>query len=238
MWQRRSFAAVPAVVAERYDVLVDARRPGRRNRFPRRRARGDATWPDRRFWHPARDRRPGPDHRLGLFSPPEPAGVAAGKADSSGGLAHDAAAVQSAARQYNIGERQLRRAMKRAVRRPGRTLLSDLETRLDDVMLHAGFAPTIYQARQAITHGHIQVDGRRVDKPTYRLRPGQVIEVAKRSKGKTPFLIAATGEYAAEHPPFLQVEKDPLRARLVRWPTRPEIPVICDEQLLVEYYTR
>jgi small subunit ribosomal protein S4 len=61
----------------------------------------------------------------------------------------------------------MRRAMKRAVRRPGRTLLSDLETRLDDVVLRAGFAPTIYQARQAISHGHIQVDapGRQADLP-------------------------------------------------------------------------
>lgn len=143
--------------------------------------------------------------------------------------------------QYNITERQLRRAMKQAVRHAGRTgetLLSDLETRLDNIVLRAGFAPTIYQARQAVTHGHIRVDTRKVDVPAYRLRPGQVIEVAERSKGKTPFLIAATGEYAAQHPPYLQVDQDTLRAQLIRRPTRPEIPVICDEQLVVEYYAR
>ncbi|GLY92589.1 hypothetical protein Airi02_105170 [Actinoallomurus iriomotensis] len=67
-------------------------------------------------------------------------------------------------------------------------------------MLRAGFTPTIYQARQAVSHGHIRVDGHKVDKPAYRLRPGHVIEVAERSKAKTPFLIAATSEYAAEHP--------------------------------------
>ncbi|GLY73863.1 30S ribosomal protein S4 [Actinoallomurus iriomotensis] len=143
--------------------------------------------------------------------------------------------------QYNIGERQLRRAVKRAVRRPGRTgeeLLCDLETRLDALVLRAGFAPTIYQARQAVSHGHIRVDGHKVDKPAYRLRPGQVIEVAERSKAKTPFLIAATGEYAAEHPAYLRVDRDALRAQLLRPPARPEIPVICDDRLVVEYYAR
>jgi small subunit ribosomal protein S4 len=143
--------------------------------------------------------------------------------------------------QYNIGEGQLRRAMKRAVRRPGRTgevLLSDLETRLDNMVLRAGFAPTIYQARQAVTHGHIRVDGKKVDKPAYRLQPGQVVEVAPRSKGKTPFIIAATGEYTAAHPTYLHVDQKALRAQLLRSPTRHEIPVICDEQLVVEYYAR
>jgi small subunit ribosomal protein S4 len=143
--------------------------------------------------------------------------------------------------QYNIGERQLRRAMKHAVRHAGKTgevLLSDLETRLDAIVLRAGFAQTIYQARQAVTHGHIRVDDRKVDKPAYRVRPGQVVEVAERSKAKTPFMIAATGAYAAEHPPYLQVDRDALRAGLIRPPTRPEIPVICNEQLVVEYYAR
>jgi small subunit ribosomal protein S4 len=142
--------------------------------------------------------------------------------------------------QYNIGERQLRRAVKRAVRRPGRTgeLLSDLETRLDALVLRAGFAPTIYQERQAVSHRHIRVDGHKVDKPAYRLRPGQVIEVAERSKAKTPFLIAATGEYAAEHPAYLRVDQNAPRAQLLRPPARPEIPVTCDDRLVVEYYAR
>ena len=143
--------------------------------------------------------------------------------------------------QYDIGERQLRRAVKRAMRRPGRTgeeLLCDLEIRLDALVLRAGFAPTIYQARQAVSHGHIRVDGHKVDKPAYRLRPGQVIEVSERSKAKTPFIIAATGEYAAEHPAYLRVDRDALRAQLLRPPARPEIPVICDDRLVIEYYAR
>ncbi len=143
--------------------------------------------------------------------------------------------------QYHVSETQLRRALARAAKsraKTGEALVADLETRLDALVLRAGFARTIYQARQAVTHGHITVDGRRVDKPSYRVTPGQVIEVAERSKGKLPFVIAATGEYAAAVPPYLEVDTANLRARLTWAPTRPEIPVICDEQLVVEFYAR
>lgn len=141
--------------------------------------------------------------------------------------------------QYDLSEAQLRLALARAARRPGKTgeaLLADLETRVDALVLRAGFARTVYQARQAVTHGHIRVDGRKVDKPSYRLRPGQVIEVAERSKDTVPFQIAATGEHAAVYPPYLDVDISRLRARLLRLPARDEIPVACDEQLVVEFY--
>jgi small subunit ribosomal protein S4 len=143
--------------------------------------------------------------------------------------------------QYNVEETQLRAALTRAARGGGKTgekLLADLETRLDSLVLRAGFARTIYQARQAVVHGHIEVDGRRVDKPSHRVRPGQVIEVDERSKGKVPFLIAATGDHTVAHPPYLQVDQAALTARLDRLPTRPEIPVQCNEQLVVEFYAR
>ncbi|HLV57632.1 MAG TPA: 30S ribosomal protein S4 [Natronosporangium sp.] len=143
--------------------------------------------------------------------------------------------------QYAIGERQLRNAVAKAARRPGRTgeeLLVDLETRLDALVLRAGLARTIWQARQHVSHGHIRVDGAKVDRPSYRVRPGQVIEVAERSRHMLPFQIAATGEYAATHPPYLSVDRDALRARLERPPTRSEIPVVCDETKVVEFYAR
>lgn len=143
--------------------------------------------------------------------------------------------------QYNVGEQQLRAALTRAARQSGKTgenLLIELERRLDNLVLRAGFAGTIYQARQAVAHGHIRVDGHRVDKPSYRVRPGQIIEVDERSRDKPPFLIAASGAYAATHPPYLQVDRAALRARLDRLPTRPEIPVQCEEQLVVEFYSR
>jgi small subunit ribosomal protein S4 len=143
--------------------------------------------------------------------------------------------------QYDLSETQLRLALERAIRAGGSTgeaLLVDLETRLDALVLRAGFSRTIYQARQAVTHGHVTVNGRRVDRPSFQVRPGDVIEVAAGSRSKTPFVIAAAGQYAAAIPPYLDVDAGELRARLERLPTREEIPVVCDERLVVEFYSR
>ncbi|MDG6110231.1 30S ribosomal protein S4 [Dactylosporangium aurantiacum] len=144
--------------------------------------------------------------------------------------------------QYNLRESQLRDAFDRAVRRPGKTgeeLIADLETRLDALVLRAGFARTIYQARQLVTHQHLTVNGRRVDRPSARLRPGDVIEVAERSRRKTPFVVAAAGAHVGERSaPYLSVDVSGLTARLVRLPLRREVPVVCDEQLIVEFYSR
>jgi small subunit ribosomal protein S4 len=130
--------------------------------------------------------------------------------------------------------------MARALRSGGKTgesLLVDLETRLDALVLRAGFARTIYQARQAVSHGHVTVNGRRVDRPSFRVSPGDVIEVAAASQTKAPFLDDA-GQHAAAVPPYLDVDIETLIARLVRLPARAEIPVVCDERLVVEFYSR
>jgi small subunit ribosomal protein S4 len=143
--------------------------------------------------------------------------------------------------QYDLSEAQLRLALARAVRGGGNTgeaLVVDLETRLDALVLRSGFARTIYQARQAVSHGHVTVDGRRVDRPSYRVGPGQVIAIAAASQAKAPFVVAAAGEHAAAVPPYLDVDIQALSARLTRLPERSEVPVICDERLVVEYYSR
>jgi small subunit ribosomal protein S4 len=143
--------------------------------------------------------------------------------------------------QYDIGEAALRRAFRQAAQNPattGEALLVDLERRLDALVLRAGLARTIYQARQAVTHGHVTVDGIEVDRPSYRVRPGQLIEIAERSRKLVPFVIAATGEHTAVIPPYLDVDTQALRARLTRLPARAEIPVICDERMVVEFYAR
>jgi small subunit ribosomal protein S4 len=144
--------------------------------------------------------------------------------------------------QYNIREAQLRNAFDKAGRVDGKTgelLLIDLERRLDALVLRAGLARTIYQARQFVVHRHLLVNGRRVDRPSYRLRPGDVITIAERSRSMEPFQVAAAGAHAPEKvPPYLEVRHDALAARLVRLPARKEIPVVCDEQLVVEYYSR
>ncbi len=140
--------------------------------------------------------------------------------------------------QYNIGEKQLRRAFEKA-KRHGEQLIVDLECRLDALVLRAGIARTIYQARQFVSHGHITVDGRKVDIPSYRVRPYQSIGVRERSRGTTPFQVAAAGAHApAVTAPYLSTSLDHLTTTLIRDPQRSEIPVICEEQLVVEFYSR
>lgn len=144
--------------------------------------------------------------------------------------------------QYNIGERQLRRTYDAALKRPGKSgenLVTLLERRLDAVVLRSGLARTIYQARQLVGHGHITVDGRKVDIPSYRLSPGQVVSVREKSRNINPVLIAAAGGNAdGPTVPYLSVALSDLRVTLLREPVRSEVPVHCEEQLVVEFYSR
>jgi small subunit ribosomal protein S4 len=145
--------------------------------------------------------------------------------------------------QYDISETQMRRAYDRARKVEGKTgdaLIIELEHRLDALVLRAGLARTVYQSRQMVVHGHIEVNGRKVDRPSFRVRPDDVVTVRERSRGKTPFLVAREGGWAGEGevPKYLQVNLETLAFRLDRAPNRREIPVICDEQLVVEYYAR
>ncbi|MEV4628415.1 30S ribosomal protein S4 [Micromonospora sp. NPDC049523] len=144
--------------------------------------------------------------------------------------------------QYNVSETQLRRAFDDAVRLEGKTgenLVTLLERRLDAVVLRAGLTRTIYQARQLVAHGHFSVDGVKVDRPSYRLRPGQTIRVRERSLRKPPFQLAAAGAHVGERTaPYLSVSLSDLTVTVIRPPLRREIPVICDEQLVVEFYSR
>jgi small subunit ribosomal protein S4 len=144
--------------------------------------------------------------------------------------------------QYNISEAQMRRAYEDAHRgegKTGETMVTLLERRLDATVHRAGLARTIYQARQLVVHGHFTVDGRKVDRPSYRLRPGQVVEVRESSREKPPFQIAAAGAHVdGPTPPYLSTVPADLRTTVIREPLRSEIPVICDEQLVVEFYAR
>jgi small subunit ribosomal protein S4 len=144
--------------------------------------------------------------------------------------------------QYNISEKQMRRAYDDAHRgsgKTGETMVTLLERRLDATVLRAGLARTIYQARQLVAHGHFTVDGHKVDRPSYRLRPGQVVEVRENSRQKPPFVIAAAGTHLdGPTAPYLSTVLEDLRTTVIREPQRSEIPVLCDEQLVVEFYAR
>ena len=144
--------------------------------------------------------------------------------------------------QYGIREKQLKIAFEEARRAKGLTgenLVELLEMRLDALVLRAGFARTTAQARQFVVHRHLLVDGKIVDRPSFRVKPGQLIHVKERSEGTEPFQVAAAGGHVdvlPKVPTYLDVDIDKLHARLERRPKRAEVPVTCDVQLVVEYY--
>lgn len=144
--------------------------------------------------------------------------------------------------QYGIREKQLRLVFDEARRAQGLTgenLVELLEMRLDALVLRAGFARTTAQARQFVSHRHILVDGKIVDRPSFRVKPGQLIHVKERSEGTEPFQVAAAGghlDVLPKTPAYLEVEIDKLQARLVRRPKRAEVPITAEVQLVVEYY--
>ncbi|WP_020521257.1 30S ribosomal protein S4 [Catelliglobosispora koreensis] len=144
--------------------------------------------------------------------------------------------------QYNISETQLRRIYAVAQKSSGKTgerLVIELECRLDALVLRAGFARTIYQARQLVNHAHFLVDGRKVNIPSYRVKPGQIITVRDKSRAMLPFQVAAAGAHQnSVTAPYLATGLTDLSTTLIREPQRAEIPVICDEQLIVEFYSR
>jgi small subunit ribosomal protein S4 len=144
--------------------------------------------------------------------------------------------------QYGIREAQLKIVFQEARRAAGLTgenLVELLEMRLDAVVVRAGLARTTAQARQMIVHRHILVDGQRVDRPSFRLKPGQLVHVHTKSESMDIFQVAAAGAHQdvlPKVPAYLEVEIDKLQARLVRRPKRVEVPVTCEVQLVVEYY--
>ncbi|HEV7741663.1 MAG TPA: 30S ribosomal protein S4 [Pseudolysinimonas sp.] len=144
--------------------------------------------------------------------------------------------------QYGIREKQLRIVFNEARGAKGLTgenLVELLEMRLDALVLRAAFARTTAQARQMVVHRHILVDGQLVDRPSFRVKPGQLIHVKERSEGTEPFQVAAAGGHVdvlPKTPAYLEVELDKLQARLIRRPKRAEVPVTAEVQLVVEYY--
>ena len=146
--------------------------------------------------------------------------------------------------QYGISEKQLRAAYEKATRTAGQTgnaMLTDLETRLDNLVLRAGFARTTAQARQFVVHRHILVDGNIVDRPSYRVKPGQTIQVKAKSQTMVPFQIAAEGvhrDVLPAVPGYLDVNLPSLKATVTRKPEVEEIPVQVNIQYVVEFYAR
>ena len=146
---------------------------------------------------------------------------------------------QKTRRFYGLLERQFRSYYEKAARQPGVTgenLLRMLERRFDNVLVRLGFAASRRQARQMINHGHWLINGRRVDIPSYQVRPDDVITIRPES-GAADVVRQAT-ELTAVVPPWLQADHDALTAKVLRLPERSEIVAPVSEQLIVELYSK
>lgn len=142
---------------------------------------------------------------------------------------------------YGILERQFRRHFAEAERRSGSTgenLLRILEMRLDNVVYRLGFGESRAQARQIVTHGHITVNGHRVDIPSYEVKVGDEIAIYPRSREKEYFKALAVEIKRREAPGWLSLDAQNLSGRVLSAPTRPEIDANVQEQLIVEFYSR
>ncbi len=140
---------------------------------------------------------------------------------------------------YNVREGQLRRYFMKARQQPGNTganLIVLLERRLDNLVYRAGFAATIWAARQLVTHGHILVDGQRLNIPSYLTRPGEVISVVEKMR-KNAHVVEAM-ESNAYAPQYLTIDTNAVSATFTRIPERGEVQVPVDESLVVEFYNR
>jgi small subunit ribosomal protein S4 len=143
--------------------------------------------------------------------------------------------------QYGVLERQFRRYFQEALRRrgvTGETLLQLLETRLDNVVFRMGFANTREGARQLVSHGHVAVNGRKVNVPSFALSPGDLVTIRENPHSRRLAERNLELTQIAPVPDWLTVEKEQFAGKLARVPTREEIAPIVNEQLIVELYSR
>jgi small subunit ribosomal protein S4 len=140
--------------------------------------------------------------------------------------------------QYNLSEKHMTKYYAQAVAIDGNTgdiFMQLLEQRLDAVVYRSGFAPTIYASRQYVGHGHILVNGKKVDVASCKVKVGDVVSIKEKSRKLENFQDAVRG---ANPPQYLEISKTDFSVKYLHIPTREEIPVECDIPLVVEYYSR
>ena len=148
---------------------------------------------------------------------------------------------QKAKRIYGILENQFHNYYEEATRtrgRTGETMLQILESRLDNVIYRAGFAKSRDMARQLVGHGHVRVNGRKVNIPSYRVRESDIIEIVEKSRELTPFVVARAEAGERTVPAWLEVIPDKMRILVHSLPSRAQIDTLVQEQLIVEYYSK
>ena len=142
----------------------------------------------------------------------------------------------------NIGERQFRRIYEEASRRRGDTgenLIGLLERRLDALVYRAKFVPTVFAARQFVNHGHVRVNGKRVNIASYQVKEGDVVEVKDKSKNLA-LVLEAAGSPERDIPDYLEVDQKAMKATFLRTPALADVPypVQMEPNLVIEYYSR
>jgi small subunit ribosomal protein S4 len=148
---------------------------------------------------------------------------------------------QKAKRIYGIFEKQFHNYYTEATKTRGKTgeaLLQILEARLDNVIYRAGFAKSRDMARQAVRHGHVLVNGRKVDIPSYRVSDSDIVEIAPKFHELTPFIVARAEAGERPVPSWLEVVPDKMRILVHTLPSRAQIDTQVQEQLIVEYYSK
>jgi len=148
---------------------------------------------------------------------------------------------QKCARIYGVLEKQFRGYYAEANRKTGKTgevLLQILESRLDNVVYRGGFAKSRDMARQVVTHGHITVNGRKVDIPSYRVSVNDIIEVREKSRDMTPFVVARAEAGSRGIPAWLEVISSQMKILVHALPVRQIIDTPVQEQLIVELYSK
>ena len=142
----------------------------------------------------------------------------------------------------NINERQFRNIYRKALQKKGNTtenLVGFLEVRLDTVTYRAKFASTVFSARQLINHGHIRVNGKKVNIPSFLVKPEDTIEIKDKSKDMG-MIVSSMVSKEREIPDFIQMDEKNKKARLIRIPQFSEVPypTIMEPNLVIEYYSR
>jgi small subunit ribosomal protein S4 len=148
---------------------------------------------------------------------------------------------QKAKRIYGVLEKQFANYYEEAARKRGKTgdvLLQILESRLDNIVYRAGFAKSRDMARQLVGHGHVTVNGKKVDIPSYRVGDSDIVEVAAKSRELTPFVVAQAEAGERTPPAWIEVIPDKMRVLVHTLPERAQIDTLVQEQLVVEYYSK
>jgi small subunit ribosomal protein S4 len=148
---------------------------------------------------------------------------------------------QKARRIYGVLERQFGNYYEEAARARGKTgeaLLQILETRLDNIIYRAGFAKSRDMARQVVRHGHVLVNGKKVDIPSYRVSENDIVEIAPKFHNLTPFIVARAEAGDRTPPAWIEVIPDTMRVLVHSLPVRAQIDTLVQEQLIVEYYSK